>query len=170
MPFLDFKFLIRDSAAIVNKLLPSTYHSFVEMIVTTLRHNHSSSINNNNNNNNNNNRNHTNQAPSTLIQPPLQQPSHHLQSRKMINKLEKIDVDPFTAWWQSSKLLLVSLLHHHVKNTKDKYIKLKDKDGNIGAKPGDQVQIRGDFFSKQFFGWNSTFEHTAINKLWSTLQ
>ena len=81
MPFLDFKFLIRDSAAIVNKLLPSTYHSFVEMIVTTLRHNHSSSINNNNNNNNNN-RNHTNQAPSTLIQPPLQQPSHHLQSEE----------------------------------------------------------------------------------------
>jgi len=83
--------------------------------------------------------------------------------RKMINKLEKIDVDPFTAW-QSSKLLLAGLSHHHV-NTKDKYIQLKDKNGKLTAKPADQVQIQGEFFSNQIFGRNSSFEPAAINKL-----
>jgi hypothetical protein len=67
--------------------------------------------------------------------------------RKTINKLEKIDLDPFTAW-QSSKLLLAGLSHHHV-NTKDKYIQLKDKyiqlkdkNDKLTAKPADQVQIQ----------------------------
>ena len=46
MPFLDFKFLIRDSAAIIDKLLPSTDHYFVKMICT-LRHHHNNATNNN---------------------------------------------------------------------------------------------------------------------------
>ena len=72
-------------------------------------------------------------------------------------------MDPFTAW-QSSKLLLAGLSHHHV-NTKDKYIQLKDKNSKLTAKPADQVQIQGEFFSNQIFGRNSSFEPAAINKL-----
>jgi hypothetical protein len=45
MPFLDFKFLIRDSAAIIDKLLPSTDHYFVKMICTL--HHHHNNVNNN---------------------------------------------------------------------------------------------------------------------------
>ena len=82
----------------------------------------------------------------------------------MINKLEKIDVDPFTAW-QSSKLLLADLSHHHVNTKKDKYIQLKDKNSKLTAKPADQVQIQGEFFSNQIFGRNSSFKPAAINKL-----
>ena len=87
-------------------------------------------------------------------------------SRKLLKKHRKKwirNVDPFTAW-QSSKLLLVGLSHHHV-NTKDKHIKLTDKDGNLTAKPADQVEIQGKFSSKQICGRNSAFEPTAVNKL-----
>ena len=42
---------------------------------------------------------------------------------------------------------------------------MKDDNGNLTAKPADQVQIQGEFFSKQIFGRNSTFDPTAINKL-----
>jgi hypothetical protein len=66
--------------------------------------------------------------------------------KKTIRKLENINVDPYTAW-QSSKLLQTDLSHHHIDNT-HKYIKLRDKDGNLTAKPADQVQIQGEFFSK----------------------
>ena len=66
--------------------------------------------------------------------------------KKTIRKLENINVDPYTAW-QSSKLLQTDLSHHHIDNT-HKYIKLRDKDGNFTAKPADQVQIQGEFFSK----------------------
>ena len=34
MPFLDFKFLIRDSTAIIDKLIPSTDHYFVKMVLS----------------------------------------------------------------------------------------------------------------------------------------
>ena len=48
IPFLDFKFLVRDrSAAIVDKLLLSTDHYLVKM-TCTLRHNTNSTPNNNN--------------------------------------------------------------------------------------------------------------------------
>ena len=80
-----------------------------------------------------------------------------------IRKLENINVDPYTAW-QSSKLLQAGLSHHHIDNT-NKHIKLRDKDGNLTAKPADQVQILGEFFSKQIFGRNSAFEPAAVNKL-----
>jgi hypothetical protein len=49
MPFLDFKYpLIRDSAAIVDKVLPSTDHDYFVKMICTLRHNHNKNANNNN--------------------------------------------------------------------------------------------------------------------------
>jgi hypothetical protein len=43
---------------------------------------------------------------------------------------------------------------------------LKDNNGkNLTAKPADQVLIQGEFFSQQISSRNSTFNHTAINKL-----
>ena len=269
IPFLDFKFLVRDrSAAIVDKLLLSTDHYLVKM-TCTLRHNTNSTPNNNNKKPTSSQPSSNNTAPSdisTSKSPPApqrnflstnpaatttynhqqiadsikaykasnndshltqdvftpilqssssvfpslqankkdwftqdatnlltlisakkkseqkyhQEPTNHsartkvkqaikntkeMWIRKQINKLEKIDVDPFTAW-QSSKLLLAALSHPHHVNTKDKYIKLKDNNGkNLTAKPADQVLIQGEFFSQQISSRNSTFNHTAINKL-----
>jgi hypothetical protein len=42
--------------------------------------------------------------------------------------------------WQSSKLLLAGLSHHHV-NTKDKHIKLADKNGNLTIGSNDSKGI-----------------------------
>jgi len=46
IPYLDFKFLIRDSTAIIDKLLPSTDHYLVKMTLT-LRHNNKPTPNKN---------------------------------------------------------------------------------------------------------------------------
>jgi hypothetical protein len=72
-----------------------------------------------------------------------------------------MNVDPFTAWL-SSKLLQASLSHHCIANT-NKYIKLRDKNGNLTAKPADQVQIQIEFFRKQIFGQNAPFEPDTVN-------
>ena len=68
---------------------------------------------------------------------------------KLVNKLENIDVDAHAAW-QASLQLQAGLSGHHI-DTKNKYIKLRDKEGNLTANPAEQVQIQGDFFSKQIF-------------------
>ena len=84
---------------------------------------------------------------------------------KLVENLEGIDVDAHAAW-QASLQLQAGLSDRHI-DTKNKLIKLKDKNGNHTANPAEQVQIQGDFFSKQIFGRHTPFNLNAINNLTS---
>ncbi len=83
--------------------------------------------------------------------------------KEEISKLININVDLLTAW-QASKRIQSGLSHHH-SNSKDKYIKLKRKDGTLTDNPEEQVQIQSDFFGKEIFGRNAPYDDDAVNDL-----
>ena len=67
--------------------------------------------------------------------------------KEEISKLLNINVDPLTAW-QASKRIQFGLSHHH-SDLKDKYTKLKRKDGTLTDIPEEQVQIQSNFLEKR---------------------
>ena len=74
-----------------------------------------------------------------------------------------IRIDPYMAW-QASKKIQSGISQYH-KDSKEKYTKLKRKDGTFTDIPEEQVKIQSDFFGKEIFGRNAPYDDEAINDL-----
>ena len=82
--------------------------------------------------------------------------------KQEISRLEEINVDPFTAW-QATKKILAGLSHHH-SNTKD----IPNSRKSIDHSPTYLRRTSANpkrFFEKEIFGRNAPYDKQAVEDL-----
>lgn len=80
-----------------------------------------------------------------------------------IETLENIDHNPFDAW-KALEMLQKGISHHH-SDSSSKYVKLRKEDGTLTDIPKEQVQIHANFFGKEIFGRQASYDQRSIDDL-----